>query len=166
RTWKSLENVNNVAMEVQEKSSFNGTVRWRERSKSKSEDPKTRKIREKNDLQAICQAVKTLSEAFARLDRYSHDIPSIRPARELCGKIRPQLINQHGTFNRTLERLHNCHVSGSTKIIDSTRKLRFLVNSITSNESDYIAKIEDIKQYLGELIGTIETVLHLEYREV
>lgn len=84
-------------MEVQGKSSFNGTVRWRERSKSKSEDPKTRRIREKNDLQAICQAVKTLSEAFARLDRYSHDIPSIRPARELCGKIRPQLINQHGT---------------------------------------------------------------------
>ena len=166
RTWKSLENVNKIAMEIQEKNNLNETNRSRQQSNSESEDPKIRRVREKNCLQAICQAVMKLSEAFARVDRYGHDVPCIRPVRELCGKIRLQLNNQHGSFNRTLERLYEYHVSGCEKITDSTRKLRNLVNSITSDESDYISKIEDIKQYLGELVGTIETVLHLEYREV
>ena len=166
RTWKSLENVNKIAMEIQESNYPNGNKHWRKRARSESEDPKTRKHREKRDLEAICQAVKKLSEAFGRVDRYGHDVPCIRPVRELCGKIRTQLNNEHGTFNRTLERICDFYVSGHKKIRDCARNLRNLVNSITSDETDYIAKIEDIKQCLGELIGTVETVLYLEYREV
>lgn len=166
RMWKSLENVNKVAMEIQESNFPNGNRQWRKRAKSESEDPRTRKQREKRDLEAICHAVKTLSEAFARVDRYGHDVPCIRPVRELCGKIRPQINNQNGTFNRTLERLCDCYVSGHEKITGCATNLRNLVNSIASDESDYIARFEDIKQCLGELIGTVETVLYLEYREI
>ena len=166
RTWKSLENVNKVAMEIQERNNKNGNSQLRKRAKSESEDPKTRKQREKLDLEAICHAVKKLTEAFGRVDRYGHDVPCIRPVRELCGKIRPQINNEHGTFNRTLQRLCESHVSGHEKITDCSRNLRNLVNSVINDESDYIARVEDIKQCLGELIGTVETVLHLEYREV
>lgn len=166
RTWKSLENVNKIAMEIQESNSANGNKNWRKRTKSESDDPSTRKQREKKDLDAICRAVKKLSEAFGRVDRYGHDVPCIRPVRELCGKIRPQLNNEHGTFNRTLQRLCENYVSGHKKITDCAKNLQNLVNSIASDESDYIARIEDIKQCLGELIGTVETVLYLEYREI
>lgn len=167
RTWKSLENVNKVAMEIQESSNaWNGSKNWRKRAKSESDDPSTRKQREKRDLEAICQAVKKLSEAFGRVDRYGHEVPCIRPIRELCGKIRPQLNNEHGTFNRTIQRLCENYVSGHKKITDCSINLQNLVNSIARDESDYIARIEDIKQCLGELIGTVETVLYLEYCEI
>lgn len=166
RTWKSLENVNKIAMEIQESNNPNGNRQWRKRAKSECDDPKSRKLHEKRDLEAICHAVKKLSEAFGRVDRYGHDVPCIRPVRELCGKIRPQLNNEHGTFNRTLERLCDCYVSGHKKITDCAGNLRNLVNSIARDESDYITRVEDIKQCLGELIGTVETVLYLEYREI
>lgn len=166
RTWKSLENVNKVAMEIQESNIANGNKNWRKRAKSESDDPGTRRQREKTDLEAIGQAAKKLSEAFGRVDRYGHQVPCIRPVRELCGKIRPQLNNQHGTFNRTLQRLCENYVSGHKKITDCSKTLQNLVNSIARDESDYIARIEDIKQCLGELIGTVETVLYLEYREI
>lgn len=166
RTWKSLENVNKIAMEIQERNNPTGKSQWRKTAKSESEDPKASKQRERKDLEAICHAVKKLSEAFGRVHRYGHDVPCIRPVRELCGKIRPQLNNEHGTFNRILERLSDCRISGHEKITDCARNLRILVNSMTSDESDYIARVEDIKQCLGELIGTVETVLYLEYREI
>lgn len=165
RTWKSLENVNKIAMEIQESNNANGNKNWRKRAKSESDDPNTRKQRQKRDLEAIGQAVKKLSEAFGRVDRYGHEVPCIRPVRELCGKIRPQLNNEHGSFNRTLQRLCENYVSGHKKITDCSKNLQNLVNSIARDESDYIARIEDIKQCLGELIGTVETVLYLEYRE-
>ena len=166
RTWKSLENVNKIAMEIQENNDRNGSRQSRKRARSESEDPKTRKQREKRDLEAICDAAKKLSEAFGRVDRYGHDVPCIRPVRELCGKIRAQLNNEHGTFNRTLERLCDNFVSGHKKITHSATALRNLVNSVTSDETDYIAKVEDMKQCLGQLVGIVETVLFLEYREL
>lgn len=166
RTWKSLENVNKVAMEIQERSNARGNRNCRKRAKSESEDPSVMKKGEKRDLEAICHAVKKLSEAFGRVDRYGPEVPCIRPVRELCGKIRPQLNNEHGMFNRTLQRLCDSSVSGHEKITDCAKNLQNLVNSIASDESDYIARIEDITQCLGELIGTLETVLYLEYREI
>nr|XP_058970534.1 uncharacterized protein LOC131796930 [Pocillopora verrucosa] len=166
RTWKSLENVNKVVMEIQERSNARGNRNCRKRAKSESEDPSVMKQGEKRDLEAICHAVKKLSEAFGRVDRYGPEVPCIRPVRELCGKIRPQLNNEHGMFNRTLQRLCDSSVSGHEKITDCAKNLQNLVNSIASDESDYIARIEDITQCLGELIGTLETVLYLEYREI
>ena len=149
-------------MEIQENRNWRKNLR----AKSESEDPITTKRGEKEDLKAICNAVKKLTEAFGRVDRYGHDVPCIRPVRELCGKIKPQLNNEYGTFNRTLVSIREKNVLGHRKILESAANLRNFVNSISSDESGYIKRVEDIEQCLGELMGTVETVLYLEYQDV
>ena len=168
RTWKSLENVNKVAMEVQEntrKQMRNDTI-TRRRRVTESDDPLAEKRREKADLEFVCDAVKKLSNAFSRVERYGHDVPCIRPVRELCGKLKLQLNNEYSTFNRTIRSIRENEVPAHRRIADCAESLCEAVNNIAYDESEYIAKLEDIKQYLGELLGIVETVLQLEYNRL
>lgn len=169
RSWKSMENLNKVAMEVQENS--NGRFRKsqipRRRSLSESsEDSVNDESSQKEDLEFIASAVEKLSAAFAKIDRYGHGIPSIRPVRELCGKLKIQLNNTHGAFNRTLEDLASARVPGYKAIINSVNEIKVAVNGISQDESQYIPRVEDIKQHLGELDGIVTTVLNLGYKNV
>ena len=168
RTWKSLENVNKVAMEVQEntrKQMRNNTI-TRRRRVTESDDPLAEKRREKADLEFVWDAVKKLSNAFSRVERYGHDVPCIRPVRELCGKLKLQLNNEYSTFNRTIRSIRENEVPAHRRIADCAESLCEAVNNIAYDESEYIAKLEDIKQYLGELLGIVETVLQLEYNRL
>lgn len=164
-----MENLNKVAMEVQESSNgrFRKSQTGRRRSLSESsEDSLNDEASQKEDLEYIASAVEKLTSAFAKIDRYGHGIPSIRPVRELCGKLKIQLNNEHGAFNRTLEDLASAEVPGFKAIISSVSEIKKAVNEIYKDESQYIPRVEDIKQHLGELEGIIKTVLNLGYKNV
>ena len=163
RTWKSLENVNRVAMEVQETRDARNGTKARRRRVTESDDPLTEKRLEKKDLEFVCDAVTKLSASFNSVERYGHEVPCIRPVRELCGKLKLQLNNDYSTFNRTVQSLKERRVPGFRKVAHCAENLRAAVNGIVSDESDYIAKFEDVKQYLGELVGWVGTILQLEY---
>ncbi|XP_032228545.1 uncharacterized protein LOC116612025 [Nematostella vectensis] len=170
RTWKSLENLNKFAMEVQEHSNRKGrgtASQPRRRSSSESSDDSVRDERslEREDLEYILESVEKLNSTCARLDRYGHGVPCIRPVRDLCSKLRLQLNNEHGSFNRTLEELARASVPGNRAIVECVDEIRNAVNRVAYDESEYIPRLEDIKQYLGELSGIINTVLQLVYQD-
>jgi hypothetical protein len=131
-----------------------------------SDESQYDEISQKEDLEFVASAVEKLNAAFGKIDRYGHGIPSIRPVRELCGKLKIQLNNEHGAFNRTLEDLARTEVPGFKSIIKSVDEIKKAVNIISYDESEYIPRVEDIKQHLGELDGIVTTVLNLGYNNV
>ena len=140
--------------------------RHRSTGSESSDEFKNDEVNQKEDLEFVAGAIEKLNSAFAKIDRYGHGIPSIRPVRELCGKLKIQLNNEHGAFNRTLEDLVVAEVPGYRAIVKCVDEIRKAVNAISSNESEYIPRMEDIKQHLGSLSGIVTTVLELEYKNI
>lgn len=170
-----MENLNKAAMDIQENAKGRNRGRFptsynistRRRSASESSDEYTNDhAAQKEDLEFVEAAVEKLNTAFAKIDRYGHGIPSIRPVRELCGKLKIQLNSEHGAFNRTLEDLVDAEVPGHKAIVKCVEEIRKAVNAISTNESEYIPRMEDIKQHLGALSGIVTTVLELEYKNL
>jgi len=168
-----MENLNKAVMEIQENANSrknrrqsNFTNSRRRSASDSSDDCSNDQTAQKEDLEFVAAAVEKLNNAFAKIDRYGHGIPSIRPVRELCGKLKVQLNNEHGAFNRTLEDLVDAEVPGHRAIVKCVDEIRKAVNDISSNESEYIPRMEDIKQQIGALSGIVTTVLELEYNNL
>ena len=66
-------------------------------------------------------------------------------------------------LSRVLQHLRRERLPGHKKILESIETLREAVDSVVAEEEDYVAKLEDIRQSVGELAGIANTLLKLQF---
>ena len=90
-------------------------------------------------------------------------MPCVRPLREICAKLKAELNGEYGTLNRILKNLKREKLPGHKKILESMDILRNAVDSVVDEEEDYVARLEDIRQAVGELAGISQTMIKLQF---
>lgn len=117
----------------------------------------------RNKLQFLLEAIHKLDIVFDNIECYGQEIPCVRSVRELAQRLKVQLGNDYGAFNRVLEELKTDNVSGIARVGTCVERLRNVVNEMVNDDVDYIQNLEDARQCLGKMTGLVETILNVEY---
>ena len=117
----------------------------------------------RHNLQFLLKAITKLDLLFENVQCYGQEIPCIRSVRELSRRLKIQLGNDYGTFNRVLGELCQVQVCGISRVVTRVERLRGNVAKMMQDEACYLKYLEDIRQCLGEMSGLIETILNFEY---
>lgn len=113
-------------------------------------------------LQFLLKAINKLDDVFEDVECYGQEIPCIRSVRELGRRLKIQLDNDYGTFNRVLGELKEAEVCVASRIVTRVEKLQSLVREIVNDDANYIQNLEGVRQCLGEISGLVETILNVE----
>ena len=113
-------------------------------------------------LQFLLKAINKLDGVFEDVECYGQEIPCIRSVRELARRLKIQLDNDYGTFNRVLGELKGANVCVVSRIVTRVEKLQSLVSEMVNDDANYIQNLEGVRQCLGEISGLVETILNVE----
>lgn len=125
--------------------------------------PASNETKIRHNLQFLLKAITKLDLLFENIQCYGQEIPCIRSVRELSRRLKIQLGNDYGTFNRVLEELCQMQVCGISRVVTRVERLRGNVAKMIQDDVGYLKYLEDIRQCLGEMSGLIETILNVEY---
>ena len=125
--------------------------------------PATNKTKIRHNLQFLLKSITKLDLIFENVECYGQEIPCIRSVRELSRRLKIQLGNDYGTFNRVLGELCKVQVCGFSRVVTRVERLRGNVAKMVQDETCYLKYLEDVRQCLGEMSGLIETILNVEY---
>ncbi|XP_031561644.1 uncharacterized protein LOC116297537 [Actinia tenebrosa] len=113
---------------------------------------------QQDDIQYLLDAVLKWDEDFKRVVRFSQGVPHMRGTKDTCSKIKTIMI-PNGEFDRTIKILEKENVSGFARVV-----LLFADFKSLLDEKSPTAKFsETVRQTLGEIIGTLYTILNLFY---
>ena len=110
------------------------------------------------DLQFILDAVLKWDEDFKKVVRFSQGVPHMRNTKEICTNIKTAMIPS-SEFDRTVQILVKEGVPCFQRVTGLLSKLKSRLDERVPN-----AKFsEEIRQLLGELIGTLCTIINFFY---
>lgn len=110
------------------------------------------------DLQFILDVVLKWDDDFKKVVRFSQGVPHMRSTKEICSKIKTAMISS-GEFDRTVQILVKEDVPCFRRVTGLLTKLKSRLDERAPN-----AKFsEEIRQLLGELIGTLCTIINFFY---
>lgn len=110
------------------------------------------------DLQFILDVVLKWDDDFRKVVRFSQGVPHMRSTKEICSNIKTAMISS-GEFDRTVQILVKEDVPCFTRVSGLLTKLKSRLDERAPN-----AKFsEEIRQLLGELIGTLCTIINFFY---
>ena len=110
------------------------------------------------DLQFILDVVLKWDDDFKKVVRFSQGVPHMRSTKEICAHIKTAMIPS-SEFDRTVQILGKEGVPCFTRVTGILGKLKSRLDERAPN-----AKFsEEIRQILGELIGTLCTVINFFY---
>lgn len=110
------------------------------------------------DLQFILDVVLKWDDDFRKVVRFSQGVPHMRSTKEICSNIKTAMISS-GEFDRTVQILLKEDVPCFTRVSGLLTKLKSRLDERAPN-----AKFsEEIRQLLGELIGTLCTIINFFY---
>ena len=125
--------------------------------------PVSNETKIRHNLQFLLKAITKLDLIFENVECYGQEIPCIRSVRELSRRLKIQLGNDYGTFNRVLGELCQVQVCGISRVVTRVERLRGNVAKMVQDDTCYLKYLEDVRQCLGEMSGLIETILNVEY---
>jgi hypothetical protein len=125
--------------------------------------PASTETKIRHNLQFLLKATTKLDLIFENVECYGQEIPCIRSVRELSRRLKIQLGNDYGSFNRVLGELCQVQVCGISRVVTRVERLRGNVAKMVQDETCYLKYLEDVRQCLGEMNGLIETILNVEY---
>lgn len=110
------------------------------------------------DLQFILDVVLKWGEDFKKVVRFSQGVPHMRNTKEICANIKTAMIPS-SEFDRTVQILVKEGVPCFTRVTGLLEKLKSRLDERSPN-----AKFsEEIRQTLGELAGTLCTIINFFY---
>jgi hypothetical protein len=113
---------------------------------------------QQDDIQYLLDAVLKWDDDFKKVVRFSQGVPHMRGTKDICSKIKNVMI-PNGEFDRTLKILEREKVPGIARVV-----LLFAYFKSQLDEKAPTAKFsETIRQTLGEIIGTVYTILNFFY---
>ena len=110
------------------------------------------------DLQFILDVVLKWDDDFKRVVRFSQGVPHMRNTKEVCGNIKTAMISS-GEFDRTVQILVKEGVPSFARVTGLLGKLKARLDERSPNAQFS----EEIRQVLGELIGTLCTIINFFY---
>lgn len=111
-----------------------------------------------DDLHFILDVVLKWDEDFKKVVRFSQGVPHTRNTKEICANIKTAMIPS-SEFDRTVQILVNEGVPCFKRVTSLLEKLKSRLDERSPN-----AKFsEEIRQLLGELIGTLSTIMNFFY---
>ena len=113
---------------------------------------------QEEDFQYLLDTALVWDGEFRKVGRFSQGIPQMRGTKEICGKIRASM-SPNSDFDKTVKILQRekapC-ISRLTELFDKL-KARFGERSPNAKVS------EEIRQIIGEIVGTLSAVLNFFY---
>lgn len=113
---------------------------------------------QEEDFQYLLDTVLVWDQEFKKVVRFSQGVPQMRGTKDVCGKIKASM-GPNSDFDRTVKVLENekapC-ISRVTGLFDKL-KSRFAENTPNAKVS------EEIRQIIGEIVGTLSTILNFFY---
>lgn len=110
------------------------------------------------DLHFILDVILKWDEDFKKVVRFSQGVPHMRSTKEICANIKTAMIPS-SEFDRTVQILIREGVPCFTRVTGLFDKLKSRLDERSPN-----AKVsEEIRQLLGELIGTLCTIMNFFY---
>lgn len=110
------------------------------------------------DLHFILDVILKWDEDFKKVVRFSQGVPHMRSTKEICANIKTAMIPS-SEFDRTVQILTREGVPCFTRVTGLFDKLKSRLDERSPN-----AKVsEEIRQLLGELIGTLCTIMNFFY---
>ena len=111
-----------------------------------------------DDLHFILDVVLKWDEDFKKVVRFSQGVPHTRNTKEICANIKTAMIPS-SEFDRTVQILVKEGVPCFKRATSLLEKLKSRLDERSPN-----AKFsEEIRQLLGELIGTLSTIMNFFY---
>lgn len=112
------------------------------------------------DLHFILDVVLKWDEDFKKVVRFSQGVPHMRNTKEICANIKTAMIAS-SEFDRTVQILTKETVPCFQRVTGLLEKLKSRLDERSPN-----AKFsEEIRQLLGELIGTVCTIMNFFYEQ-
>lgn len=110
------------------------------------------------DLQFILDVILKWDEDFKKVVRFSQGVPHMRSTKEICANIKTAMIPS-SEFDRTVQILVKEGVPCFPRVTRLFEKMKSRLDERSPN-----AKFsEEIRQLLGELIGTLCTIMNFFY---
>lgn len=110
------------------------------------------------DLQFILDVVLKWDEDFKKVVRFSQGVPHMRNTKEICANIKTAMIPS-SELDRTVQIL----VKEGVPCFSRVTKLLEKVKSRLDERAPNAKFSEEIRQLLGELIGTLSTIINFFY---
>lgn len=110
------------------------------------------------DLHFILEVILKWDEDFKKVVRFSQGVPHMRSTKEICANIKTAMIPS-GEFDRTVQVLVKEGVPCFSRVTGLFEKMKSRLDERSPN-----AKFsEEMRQLLGELIGTLCTIMNFFY---
>lgn len=113
---------------------------------------------QQNDIQFLLDTVVMWEEDFKNVVRFSQGVPHMRATKDACMKIKTTMV-PNGEFDRTIKILEKENVPGFARVVTLFEEFRGKLDVRSPNAKSS----EEIRQTLGEIIGTMYTIINFFY---
>lgn len=113
---------------------------------------------QQDDIHFLLDTVLMWDEDFKNVVRFSQGVPHMRGTKDTCVKIKTTMIS-NGEFDRTVKILEKEKVPGFPRVV----KLFDQFRGHLDEKAPTAKSSEEIRQTLGEIIGTLYTVINFFY---
>jgi len=111
-----------------------------------------------DDIQFLLDTVLVWDKDFKDVARFSQGVPHMRATKDACVKIKTTMV-PHGEFDRTVKILEKENVPGFGRVVKLFEEFRGKLDEKSPTAKSW----EEIRQILGEIIGTMYTIFNLFY---